>query len=212
MKSVRGEDWILSDNARSIMARPFTLLIIILLLLAIILIIGGSIWLNRPKIYEGPPIELSSEYKKRFAEFLLNNGITRVTSDDLLVMGANNSELNGACTGMNHPPPDYLWKEILPVAKALQIFRGIVTEEVWVSSAYRSVKYNSCISGSTRSAHLTFEAIDLNSPDLSAKELARRWRNLRNDGLFSGGIGVYPGFIHVDARGRNIDWENSTID
>ncbi len=31
-------------------------------------------------------------------------------------------------------------------------------------------------------------------------------RQLRQSGLFKGGIGVYPSFVHVDTRGVNRDW------
>ena len=32
---------------------------------------------------------------------------------------------------------------------------------------------------------------------------AKRLKELRDAGLFEGGIGVYPTFVHVDTRGEN---------
>jgi len=31
-------------------------------------------------------------------------------------------------------------------------------------------------------------------------------RQLRNDSMFQGGIGLYANFVHVDTRGWNADW------
>jgi lysozyme len=31
-------------------------------------------------------------------------------------------------------------------------------------------------------------------------------QQLRGEGLFSGGIGLYGSFVHVDVRGYNADW------
>jgi hypothetical protein len=31
-------------------------------------------------------------------------------------------------------------------------------------------------------------------------------RNLRDRGLFKGGIGGYWNFTHIDSRGENMDW------
>jgi len=168
---------------------------------------GGQARAEPSLIYDGPPIEATPDYIARFADLLTENNITRVSAEELLVMGASHSDDGNQCYGRNHVPPERLWSKVLPVAKALSLFRGLVEEEVRVVSAYRSVAYNSCIGGATRSTHLTFEALDLRSPTLSPEALAEKWRNLRDDGLYSGGIGVYSTFIHVDARGRNVDWD-----
>jgi hypothetical protein len=46
-------------------------------------------------------------------------------------------------------------------------------------------------------------ALDLSGSPVT---LRRILREMRDEGLFRGGIGRYPTFTHVDVRGKNADW------
>jgi lysozyme len=74
-------------------------------------------------------------------------------------------------------------------------------------SVYRSPQYNKKIGGATQSQHMKFTAIDF---QVKANSSPAQWagvlRQMRQSGLFKGGIGVYPSFVHVDTRGVDRDW------
>ena len=79
--------------------------------------------------------------------------------------------------------------------------------EVYVLSAYRSPAYNACITGSDpESPHTRFAAIDFFCDAGSPEDWAAILRRYRGAGRFSGGIGTYPLFDHVDADGRTAEW------
>lgn len=104
-------------------------------------------------------------------------------------------------------PPQKLWKNLvkpLKIANALAERLGEDVEEV--ISAYRSPAYNrKCGGAASNSQHLKNAALDLVFRSSPAK-VARTARQLRAEGFFKGGVGLYSGFTHVDARGYNADW------
>jgi lysozyme len=53
-----------------------------------------------------------------------------------------------------------------------------------------------------------FNAIDfiVRGSPVGPTEWANALRQMRSAGRFKGGIGTYPGFVHVDTRGSNADW------
>ena len=75
-----------------------------------------------------------------------------------------------------------------------------------VASAYRSPAYNRRCSGAKSSSwHLQNFALDLKF-QASPGTVARAARSVRAKGVFKGGIGRYPSFVHIDTRGKNADW------
>ena len=41
---------------------------------------------------------------------------------------------------------------------------------------------------------------------MSTSDVVDVLQQMRSSGLFSGGIGKYTSFVHVDTRGHNADW------
>ena len=106
----------------------------------------------------------------------------------------------------NELPPKRYWsriEETLKVADAIRKELGVPLQVI--NSAYRSHDYNKQCGGASKSYHTQNRALDLVYA-CPAKDAAQAAKKLREKGVFSGGIGVYPNFIHIDTRGRNANW------
>ena len=93
------------------------------------------------------------------------------------------------------------------------VSRGVWFGGELLTSVYRSPKYNAAIDGSaTKSQHLEFRAADFSVPGKgNPKAWASKLREMRAAGVFSGGIGLYKTFVHVDVRGANADWKGKGV-
>ncbi|MER9758450.1 D-Ala-D-Ala carboxypeptidase family metallohydrolase [Mesorhizobium sp. M0138] len=117
----------------------------------------------------------------------------------------------GNASGHNTDPPKQYWKNILPTARVIAKFRQDLAAGLTVrfNSVYRSPKYNREVGGATNSFHMRFNAIDfrVEGPGRGTpSDWASKMRAMRSAGLFDGGIGLYGSFVHVDTRGRNVNF------
>ncbi|MEL6235726.1 MAG: D-Ala-D-Ala carboxypeptidase family metallohydrolase [Pseudomonadota bacterium] len=155
----------------------------------------------------GHPPRLTEAYAQAVNAYLAQEGITRFTARDIAVLGAGSTSLYRTTYGMNDHPPLEAWERILPTLRVLEAFLARCACEIEVISSYRNERYNTALGSATRSQHLRFTAIDF----IASTGTPEDWRGiliaLRNEGLFRGGIGVYPSFVHVDTRGTNADWD-----
>lgn len=107
----------------------------------------------------------------------------------------------------NSLPPKQWWTRMgytLRVADRIAMEMGV--EEVQVVSAYRSRAYNARCAGAKRGSwHQANVAIDVKFPK-RASQVTATARNLRDRGLFKGGVGGYGSFTHIDTRGENVNW------
>lgn len=108
----------------------------------------------------------------------------------------------------NTLPPHELWTKMPPTLKVADKLReklGVPLQAV--VSAYRSPAYNAaCTGAATHSQHMLNVALDLHF-DCAPSKVAEAAEALRSQGFFKGGIGRYPGFTHIDTRGKNADWQ-----
>ena len=89
-----------------------------------------------------------------------------------------------------------------------RIAREMNVNQVEVISAYRAPAYNArCPGAKSGSWHQANVAADVKFP-VRASLVTATARELRNLGLFRGGVGGYWDFTHIDARGNNIDWNS----
>lgn len=107
----------------------------------------------------------------------------------------------------NSIPPKAWWNRMGYVLKVVdRIAREMNVNEVEVISAYRAPAYNAhCAGARSGSWHQANVAADVKFP-VAAPKVTKMARELRDLGLFKGGVGGYWNFTHIDARGQNINW------
>lgn len=138
----------------------------------------------------------------RYVEFLTKHNLRRV--DIAKVIESHAKERGGV---HNTLPPMSLWRNLSPTLRVADAIAQRLGEDVeQVISAYRCPRYNQqCRGGASHSQHMRNGALDLVFAS-SPSRVAKVAKTLRAEGLFAGGIGLYPGFTHVDTRGVNADW------
>jgi hypothetical protein len=155
-----------------------------------------------------PPTSASTTKRKKgkqftgakadFQKLLDEAGVRYFDADEVFYRGARDAKLQ-----LNTDPPRSLWPSLLAVTKVADEARHRIGRPLRINSGYRSPAYNRAISGSSASIHMRGGALDLSGSPVT---LRRILREMRDEGLFKGGIGRYPTFTHVDVRGRNADW------
>lgn len=106
----------------------------------------------------------------------------------------------------NSLPPMELW----PAMPATLFVADEIRERLGkplklVTSAYRNPTYNRACGGASQSWHTKNCALDLVFEG-GPREAHAIARDLRDEGFFEGGIGLYKTFIHIDTRGHNSTW------
>jgi hypothetical protein len=107
----------------------------------------------------------------------------------------------------NSLPPKAWWNRIGYTLRVVdRIAREMNVSQVEVISAYRCPAYNAhCPGAKSGSWHQANIAADVKFPARASKVTATA-RELRDLGLFKGGVGGYWNFTHIDCRGQNINW------
>ncbi len=121
-------------------------------------------------------------------------------------------------------PYPAIWRSdrAVELAKAFERVRELCGFPLIVNSGYRTAVYNDRIGGAAKSQHVEGRALDLRPVPFTKanlKALKMAAYKARDEGLFRG-LGVYPGFIHIDTRrgastddpGRRVTWVNGTRD
>ena len=109
----------------------------------------------------------------------------------------------------NSPPPQRLWKNIVPTLRIVDDLRESFGKSCTILSSYRSPGYNKAVGGASSSQHLEFTALDITFDGISPQRVYDRLLEWRKAGKFTGGLGLYlsSGFVHIDTRGRNATWK-----
>lgn len=88
----------------------------------------------------------------------------------------------------------------------MQTFRDRLNIPIKINCVNRCEKHNAEIPNSSQnSLHLKGSACDFSVPGFSAKEL--QVSVLHSDDIFTGGIGMYDTFMHIDT-GKKRSWDN----
>ena len=103
--------------------------------------------------------------------------------------------------------PEDLIENVKKLAKNLQILRNHIQRPITIMSGYRTADYNKKCGGAKRSQHLLATAADIIVSGMTSLEVRDIVIKLIKDGeMDSGGVGIYPTFVHYDVRGRNARW------
>jgi len=144
--------------------------------------------------------------EKRFDEYFAGLGLEFFRPHEFRFLGGSHYLPSGKAAGLNAVPPRELWENIMVTAGVADMARGDLGSPIRILSAYRSPAYNKAIGGANASRHVQFDALDLAPLDGRTGVLLRILKRLRTEGHFTGGIGSYPGFVHIDNRGANVDF------
>ena len=140
---------------------------------------------------------MSSE--QGFQRLLTKWGVKNFTAKEFFYRGASDEQLN-----LNTDPPAALWPNMERTAKVLDEARKRLGASIRITSAYRSPAYNKRIGGVSNSTHVRFNATDLVTAQPASLYLVLL--DLRREGMFKGGLGLYRSFDHLDTRGTNATW------
>jgi uncharacterized protein YcbK (DUF882 family) len=111
-----------------------------------------------------------------------------------------------ACKDGTQVPAELL-PNVQKLAAQLQILRDYLGESIHINSGYRSPEHNKKVGGKKASRHLLAKAADITVKSKTPKQLAAIIEKLISEGkLKFGGMGVYPGFVHVDIRNGKARW------
>jgi hypothetical protein len=146
--------------------------------------------------------------EKALAARIAEAGILHFTAAEVLTLGGSHFTRSSAGHGLNTAPPDELLGNIIPALTALDQARQILGRPVGINSTYRSNRYNRAIGGAKGSKHLTFHAIDCFTYDPSLLDnLYRLLAASRDQGTWTGGLGGYNTFVHLDCgSAHNRTW------
>jgi len=98
------------------------------------------------------------------------------------------------------PPSVEVVRNLRNVANRLQLLRDLLGKPIRVTSGYRSIQHNARIGGSPNSFHILGMAADIVVDGMSPKEVQEYLKH------WSGGLGSYDTFTHVDIRDEKVRW------
>ena len=103
--------------------------------------------------------------------------------------------------------PDAVRKNVIELAKNLQVIRDECECPLHINSAYRSPRHNKRIGGVSNSKHIFGLASDLVSRNHTPFELYNIIESLiERNKISEGALGLYPSFVHYDIRGIKARW------
>jgi uncharacterized protein YcbK (DUF882 family) len=97
-------------------------------------------------------------------------------------------------------PPPWVLDNIARLAQRLQAVRDILGKPMRLHSGYRTEHHNQSVGGAKRSLHLAGMAADVSVSGVAPAELQRLLKN------WSGGMGLYANYTHLDIRPYRARW------
>lgn len=148
------------------------------------------------------PENFSAWYQENLA-----HNAPHFSARELLVKGENHNSEHRPGYQLNTDPPKELWGNCVELVMTLEYMRSLLGDmPVHLLSVYRSPEYNAVVGGAENSRHMRFDAADIWVEGRSPREVHSTLLEIRNGEFFSGGLGLYKNYVHVDTRGVNADW------
>ena len=107
----------------------------------------------------------------------------------------------------NFEVPNDVLRNLIELAKNLQVLRDEVKKPIKITSGYRPAQHNAKIGGASKSRHITGQAADFKIEGYTPKQVAVVIEKLIAEGrMKQGGIGTYSTWTHYDVRGTQARW------
>lgn len=107
----------------------------------------------------------------------------------------------------NYNVPTDVLRNLLELAKNLQVLRDEVKKPIKITSGYRPAELNAKVGGATKSRHITGEAADFKIEGYTPKQVSAIIEKLIAEGkMKQGGLGTYSTWVHYDVRGTAARW------
>lgn len=107
----------------------------------------------------------------------------------------------------NFEVPNDVLRNLIELAKNLQVLRDEVKKPIKITSGYRPAQHNAKIGGASKSRHITGQAADFKIEGYTPKQVAAVIEKLIAEGrMKQGGIGTYSTWTHYDVRGTQARW------
>lgn len=154
------------------------------------------------------PAEMDSQFEEEFRAKVESWNLNHFHFREFLFLGGSHNAPGSACRGLNSLPQRQFWDNFEKTAKVLDELRHRLNAPIRLSSIYRNETYNGCLSGTaSESQHKQMRAADFAADSGNPAHWRSVLLDMRDEGLFKGGIGIYNTFVHVDTRGVNRDWD-----
>lgn len=111
-----------------------------------------------------------------------------------------NFKLDEFLHGNDPIPPSWILDNLYRLANRLQVVRDLLEKPIIINSGYRTAKHNQAVGGAKNSLHLSGMAADIVVPGMPATDLQKFLRH------WSGGMGCYTHFTHLDTRPYRARW------
>ena len=161
--------------------------------------------LGQPKLDSLPPQhhpDSAANTPLAYQEFLSSFALRHIRPHE--VINPHHQTTRGVTNSL---PPMELWPAMPATLFVVDEIRERLGKPLkLITSAYRNPTYNRACGGASQSWHTKNCALDLvfEGGPRQAHAIAK---DLRNEGFFQGGIGLYSTFIHIDTRGHNSTWQ-----
>jgi uncharacterized protein YcbK (DUF882 family) len=101
-------------------------------------------------------------------------------------------------------PVAWIQPRLIPLCLVLETVREVFDRPMVIISGYRSPSHNAKVGGAKQSQHMEGRAADITIVNVAPADVHATILELYNAGKLPqlGGLGVYPGWVHVDIRER----------
>lgn len=107
----------------------------------------------------------------------------------------------------NYNVPTDVLRNLIDLAKNLQVLRDEVKKPIKITSGYRPAELNAKVGGATKSRHIMGQAADFKIEGYTPKQVAAIIEKLIAEGkMKQGGLGTYSTWVHYDVRGTAARW------